>query len=65
MGNVKNIIENLKTNYEDYWKNLNQINTSIKLPLKMKIYHCQNHLKVCLLKEWFVTKLIRIKIITG
>ena len=27
----------MKIVYEDYWKNLNQINTSIKLPLKVKI----------------------------
>ena len=27
---VNNIIENLKIIYEDHWKNLNQINTSIK-----------------------------------
>ena len=40
--NIKNIIKNLKTNYEDYWKNLNQINTSIKLPLKMKIKNFDN-----------------------
>ncbi len=39
---VKNIIKNLKTNYEDYWKSLNQINTSIKLPLKMKIKNFDN-----------------------
>ena len=30
---IKNIIENLKIVYEDHWKNLNQINTSIKLQL--------------------------------
>ena len=34
---TKNVIKNLKIVYEDYWKNLNQINTSIKLPLKVKI----------------------------
>ena len=31
------IINSLKTVYEDYWKNSNQINTSIKLPLNIKI----------------------------
>ena len=34
---TKNIIKDLKIIYEDHWKNLNQINTSIKLPLKVKI----------------------------
>ena len=33
----KLIINELKTVYEDYWKNLNQINTSIKLPLSIKV----------------------------
>ena len=31
------IIQNLKNDYEDYWKNLNLINTSLKLPLSIKI----------------------------
>ena len=31
------IINSLKTVYEDYWKDSNQINTSIKLPLSIKI----------------------------
>ena len=30
-------ISQLKIIYEDYWKNENQINTSIKLPLKIAI----------------------------
>ena len=34
---TKDIIRNLKIIYEDYWKNLNQINTSIKLALNIKI----------------------------
>ena len=34
--NIKNIIYNLKTIYEDYWKNSNLINTSIKLTLNIK-----------------------------
>ena len=34
---VKDIIENLKIVYEDYWKNANQINTSIKLLLNIKV----------------------------
>ena len=31
------IISELKVLYEDYWKNINQINTSIKLPLTISI----------------------------
>ena len=40
--NIKSIIENLKIIYEDHWKNINQINTSIKLPLKVKIKSFDN-----------------------
>ncbi len=40
--NIKDIIEKLKNIYEDHWKNLNQINTSIKLPLKIKIKNLEN-----------------------
>ena len=39
---IEEIIENLKVVYEDYWKNLNQINTSIKLPLKIKVRSVDN-----------------------
>ena len=31
------MINNLKTDYEDYWKDLNRVNTSIKLMLTVKI----------------------------
>ena len=31
------IVSHLKNHYEDYWKNINQINTSIKLPLTISI----------------------------
>ena len=31
------MINQLKIIYEDYWKDLNQINTSIKLPLNIKV----------------------------
>ena len=34
---MKNIINNLKIVYEDYWKNFNKINTSIKLAIYIKI----------------------------
>ena len=33
----KFLIDNLKIVYEDYWKNFNKINTSIKLPIYIKI----------------------------
>ena len=36
-NNLKKIINNLKIIYEDYWKNSNLINTSIKLPLSIKV----------------------------
>ncbi len=34
---INDLIENLKLMYEDYWKQVNQINTSIKFPLKIKV----------------------------
>ena len=37
-----NIINNLKIIYEDYWKDVNQINTSIKLPLTIKASNLDN-----------------------
>ena len=36
------IISDLKTVYEDYWKNFNQINTSIKLVLNIKVSTSNN-----------------------
>ncbi len=36
------IIANLKTIYEDYWKNSNQINTSIKLQINIKMNSLDN-----------------------
>jgi hypothetical protein len=39
---VKELINELKIIYEDYWKNFNQINTSIKLPLNIKVNHNDN-----------------------
>jgi len=39
---AENIINKLKITYEDYWKNFNQINTSIRLPLKIKISNSNN-----------------------
>tara|TARA_B100001063_G_scaffold225246_1_gene233905 strand:+ start:599 stop:1678 length:1080 start_codon:yes stop_codon:yes gene_type:complete len=34
---VAEIIKELKNDFEDYWKNSNQINTSIKLPINIKL----------------------------
>ena len=39
------ILVNLKTTYENYWKNINQINTSIKLPLTISI-NATEHKKI-------------------
>ena len=38
----KNFIENIKNLYEDYWKSKNEINTSIKLALKVSINNDDN-----------------------
>ena len=34
---IEKIISELKIIYEDYWKSSNQINTSIRLPLNIKV----------------------------
>ncbi len=39
---INNLINELKILYEDYWKNYNQINTSIKLILNIKIDSSEN-----------------------
>ena len=39
---VEKLINELKIIYEDYWKNFNQINTSIKLTLNIKIDSSEN-----------------------
>ena len=36
-NHVEKIIKSLKIDFEDYWKDVNQVNTSIKLPLKIKV----------------------------
>ena len=41
-NDIKTIINNLKITYEDYWKNLNQVNTSIRLNLNIKIDSSNN-----------------------
>ena len=40
--NIKKIIYDLKTIYEDYWKNSNLINTSIKLTLNIQVSNKDN-----------------------
>jgi hypothetical protein len=39
---VRQIVKQLKIVYEDYWKKLNKINTSIKLPLLIKVKNSDN-----------------------
>ena len=39
---ISEIIPKLKTIYEDYWKTTNEINTSIKLPLTIKVDNNNN-----------------------
>tara|TARA_Y100001980_G_C14533902_1_gene310200 strand:- start:2 stop:1081 length:1080 start_codon:yes stop_codon:yes gene_type:complete len=40
---IKSIIKTLKNEYEDYWKLTNQINTSLKYPLKIKVQNIDNN----------------------
>jgi len=47
---LSTIIKGLKIMYEDYWKNFNQINTSIKLPIYIKVNSGDN-LKVSRLEN--------------
>ena len=65
---VKNIIYLLKNLYEDFWKDLNQINTSIKLTLNImvknddnsKILSFENNLKnTDLIYDFFIEKFDR------
>ena len=46
----KNLINSLKIVYEDYWKNFNKINTSIKLPIYIKVKG-DNNLKISNFEE--------------
>ena len=60
---VNNLINDLKLIYEDYWKKKNQINTSIKFPLSIKvannelIKNFENDLtNVDLIYDFYITK---------
>ena len=63
---LSNMMNDLKVIYEDYWKNYNQINTSIKLTLNVKVNN-NNNLKISnfekildktdLIYEFFIFKL--------
>ena len=62
------IIKSLKVMYEDYWKNFNQINTSIKLPIyikvnsgdNFKVSRLENTLdEVNLIYDYFISKFDR------
>ena len=46
------LIKNLKSTYEDHWKTANQINTSIKLPINIKVKNLDN-LKISELEKTF------------
>ena len=48
------VLQDLKTTYEDYWKKNNEINTSIKLPLTISI-NSNDHKKITQLEEIFNT----------
>ena len=59
------IINDLKTIYEDYWKMFNQINTSIKLYLNIKVENLdnlkimsfeKNLMSIDLINDFFITK---------
>ena len=39
---IESITNDLKIIYEDYWKKLNQINTSIKLPINIRVRSYDN-----------------------
>ena len=60
---IYELIDNLKIIYDDYWKQVNQINTSIKLPLNIKIENKNKTLEfeknlgdIDLIYEFYITK---------
>ena len=65
IDDIHNLIKNLKLIYEDYWKNSNQINTSIKLALNVKLNNSnknrinnfeKNLHQTDLIYDFFITK---------
>ena len=42
LTDAKKLVQNLKFIFEDYWKKTNQINTSIKLPIYIKVKNSNN-----------------------
>ena len=65
IDHIHNLIKNLKLIYEDYWKNSNQINTSIKLALNIKLNNSnknkidnfeKNLNQTDLIYDFFITK---------
>ena len=36
-NHIEKVIKSLKIDFEDHWKDVNQVNTSIKLPLRIKV----------------------------
>ena len=55
---IKEMIDKLKMIYEDYWKNFNQINTSIKLTINIKVDNSDNLKIMGLEKKMIDTELI-------
>ena len=47
----KKLIDDLKIVYEDYWKNFNKINTSIRLDINIKVENSDNY-KISNLKKF-------------
>ena len=66
ISKIEDIIIELKILYEDYWKSINQVNTSIKLPLTIMVSNSDN-LKISnfekilngnnLIYDFYITKL--------
>ena len=61
---ISKLISDLKLIYEDYWKKTNQINTSIKFPLNIKIFNDSEKIKnfekdlsnIDLIYDFYITK---------
>ncbi len=63
-SDINSLINDLKSDYEDYWKSLNQINTSIKLNLSIKVKNDDNKIssfektlrKIDLVYNYYISK---------